>query len=155
KYWVYDQGDPASQSRIDKILTGEYDENIKDRVREKAQHLKSEHDFQNLPLWLAQYVVYGRHSEVEKWNSAADLEQFLSDFKQHSLRNPIVEQVVTETLRVVKDIWMKYGRGEKDFFSEIHIELGREMKLPAEERQKMTRQITDNENRSEEHTSEL
>lgn len=149
KYWVYDQVDPASQSRIDKILTGEYDENIKDRVREKAQHLKSEHDFQNLPLWLAQYVVYGRHSEAAvagKWNSAADLEQFLSDFKQHSLRNPIVEQVVTETLRVVKDIWMKYGKGAKDFFSEIHIELGREMKLPAEERQKMTRQITENEN---------
>src|SRR5690606_35283661 len=36
--------------------------------------------------------------------------------------------------------------GEKDFFSEIHIELGREMKLPASERERMTRQITDNEN---------
>lgn len=149
KNWDYSAIDDASKSRIDKILTGEYDEKIKDRVREKAQHLRSENDFQNLPLWLTQYIVYGRHSEAAvagKWNSAADLEQFLSDFKQHSLRNPIVEQVVTETLRVVKDIWMKYGKGAKDFFSEIHIELGREMKLPAEERQKMTRQITENEN---------
>lgn len=149
KYWDYDRIEEASKSRIDKILTGEYDENIKNRVREKAQHLTKESDFQNLPLWLAQYIVYGRHSEAAvtgKWNSAADLEMFLQEFKQHSLRNPIVEQVITETLRVVKDIWMKYGKGEKDFFSEIHIELGREMKLPAEERQKMTRQITDNEN---------
>ena len=37
----------------------------------------------------------------------ADLEEFLKEFKQHSLRNPIVEQVITETLGVVKDIWMK------------------------------------------------
>jgi hypothetical protein len=32
-------------------------------------------------------------------------------------------------LRVVKDIWLKYGNGAKDFFNEIHIELGREMKI--------------------------
>src|SRR5690606_9489627 len=95
KNWDYSAIDDASKSRIDKILTGEYDEKIKDRVREKAQHLRSENDFQNLPLWLTQYIVYGRHSEAAvtgKWHSAADLEQFLSDFKQHSLRNPIVEQ---------------------------------------------------------------
>ena len=149
RYWDYNEIDEVSKVRIDKILTGEYDEEIKDRLREKAKHLTNDNDFQNLPLWLAQYIVYGRHSEAAvtgKWNSAADLEQFLKEFKQHSLRNPIVEQVITETLRVVKDIWIKYGKGEKDFFSEIHIELGREMKLPAEERQKMTRQITENEN---------
>ncbi len=149
KYWDYNEIDDTSKSRIDRILTGEYDENIINRVREKAQHLNNENDFQNLPLWLAQYVVYGRHSEAAatgKWHSAADLDCFLKEFKQHSLRNPIVEQVITETLRVVKDIWNTYGKGEKDFFSEIHIELGREMKLPAEEREKMTRQITDNEN---------
>ncbi|WP_435523936.1 type II CRISPR RNA-guided endonuclease Cas9 [Chryseobacterium indoltheticum] len=102
-----------------------------------------------MQLWLAQYIVYGRHSEasiIGKWNSADDLEEFLKDFKQHSLRNPIVEQVITETLRVVKDIWVKYGNGAKDFFNEIHIELGREMKLPADERDKLTRQISENEN---------
>jgi CRISPR-associated endonuclease Csn1 len=55
--------------------------------------------------------------------------KIFKEFKQHSLRNPIVEQVITETLRVVKDIWLKYGNGAKDFFNEIHIELGREMKL--------------------------
>lgn len=149
RYWNYDEIDEGSKNRIEKILTGQYDAKIKNRVREKAQHLTAESDFQNLPLWLTQYVVYSRHSEAAvtgKWNSAADLEQYLNEFKQHSLRNPIVEQVITETLRVVKDIWTKYGKGEKDFFSEIHIELGREMKLPASERKRMTRQITDNEN---------
>jgi len=149
KYWDYNLISEQTKNRIQKIITGEYDDNIKDRVREKALHLTVESDFQGLPLWLAQYVVYDRHSEAAmlgKWNSADDLEEFLKDFKQHSLRNPIVEQVVTETLRVVKDIWQKYGNGAKDFFSEIHIELGREMKLPASERDRMTRQMTENEN---------
>lgn len=149
KYWNYADIDKYSRERIQKIITGEYDENIKDKVREKAVHLTTENDFQGLQLWLAQYIVYGRHSEasmIGKWNSADDLEEFLKEFKQHSLRNPIVEQVITETLRVVKDIWMKYGNGAKDFFDEIHIELGREMKLPAEERDRLTRQISENEN---------
>lgn len=149
KYWNYNNIDGLSKDRIQKIITGEFDENIKDKVREKAIHLTKENDFQGLQLWLAQYIVYGRHSEaamVGKWNSADDLDQFLKEFKQHSLRNPIVEQVVTETLRVVRDIWIKYGNGAKDFFDEIHIELGREMKLPAEERERLTRKITENEN---------
>ena len=105
--------------------------------------------FQGLRLHIAQYLVYGKHSEGKdnkKFESADDLEEFLKDFKQHSLRNPIVEQVITETLRVVKDIWLKYGNGVKDFFDEIHIELGKEMKLPADDRKKLTNQITENEN---------
>uniref|UniRef100_UPI0023F37522 type II CRISPR RNA-guided endonuclease Cas9 n=1 Tax=Chryseobacterium cucumeris TaxID=1813611 RepID=UPI0023F37522 len=149
KYWDYANIDQSSKDRIKKIINGEYDENIKDKVREKAVHLTNENDFQGLQLWLAQYIVYGRHSEASitgKWNSADDLEEFLKDFKHHSLRNPIVEQVITETLRVVKDIWLKYGKGAKDFFNEIHIELGREMKLPAEDRKKLTSQIIENEN---------
>lgn len=149
KYWSWDAIDQRSQERIEKIISGEYDENIKDRVREKALHLQAEEHFQGLQLWLAQYIVYGRHSEAaasKKWNSIDDLEQYLHDFKQYSLRNPIVEQVMTETLRVVKDIWLKYGKGAKGFFDEIHIELGREMKNTAEERLKISSQIMENEN---------
>lgn len=149
KYWNYNNIDGYSKNRIQRIITGEFDENIKDKVREKAIHLTTENDFQGLQLWLAQYVVYGRHSEasmIGKWNSADDLEEFLKEFKQHSLRNPIVEQVITETLRVVKDIWLTYGKGAKDFFNEIHIELGREMKQTKDERAYATKRITENEN---------
>lgn len=148
-HWNYNAIDTISKERIDKIITGEYDEKIKNRVREKAEHLTVAIDFQDLPLWLAQYVVYGRHSEASvtaKWNSVEDLNTYLQNFKQHSLRNPIVEQVITETLRVVKDIWLKYGNGTKDFFSEIHIELGREMKNTADERKRLTNMDTENEN---------
>lgn len=149
KFWNWDSIDLKSSNRIDKILTGEYDEDIKDRVREKAVNLSSEGHFQGLQLWLAQYIVYGRHSEaasISKWNSVDDLENFLQEFRQHSLRNPIVEQVITETLRVVKDIWTNFGKGAKDFFSEIHVELGREMKNTADDRKRMTNTINENEN---------
>lgn len=149
EHWNWENIDINSQDRISKIINGEYDENIKDKVRDKALHLTTEKDFQGLQLWLAQYVVYGRHSEASitgKWKSANDLEEYLKEFKQHSLRNPIVEQVITETLRVVKDIWLKYGNGAKDFFSAIHIELGRDMKNTSDDRKKITESITINEN---------
>ncbi len=149
KYWNWEALDSKTKERIDKVLTGEFDETIKDRVREKAIHLSQENHFQGLQLWLAQYIVYGRHSEAAelgKWNSVDDLEKYLNEFRQHSLRNPIVEQVITETLRVVKDIWSKYGSGAKDFFSEIHVELGRDMKNTAPERERITKQVSENEN---------
>ncbi len=147
-YWSWTDIEEATRSRIEKIITGEVDAEIKNRVREKAIHLQKEEDFQGLQLWLAQYIVYGRHSEADdivKWDTVEDLNLFLKEFRQHSLRNPIVEQVVTETLRVVKDIWIQFGKGENDFFNEIHIELGREMKNTAEERKRLTNMVTENE----------
>lgn len=149
KYWKWNDIDNNTQNRISKIITGEYDEEIKDIVREKSIALTNENDFQGLQLWLAQYLVYGRHSEADiagKWHSVADLEKYLNEFKQHSLRNPIVEQIITETLRVVRDIWRKYGQGAENFFSEIHVELGRDMKNTADERKKIVNVVTENEN---------
>ncbi len=149
KYWNWNNITPVTQARIIKILNGEYDESIKTRVREKSIHLTSESSFQGLQLWLASYIVYDRHSEansLEKWKKVSDLKQYINDFKQHSLRNPIVEQVVSETLRVVRDIWIKYGNSQDDFFKEIHVELGREMKNTAEDRKLLTNQIAENEN---------
>ena len=149
KYWNENDIDAKTKDRISKIISGEYDETIKTRVREKAITLTCENDFQGLQLWLAEYVVYDRHSEADiagKWNSVTDLEEYLKDFRQHSLRNPIVEQVITETLRVVRDIWKHYGQSAENFFDEIHIELGREMKNTAEDRAKITKQVSENEN---------
>ena len=73
------------------------------------------------------------------------METYLNEFKQYSLRNPIVEQVVTETLRVVRDIWQQYGQRKADFFDEIHIELGRELKKTAKEREELSKQNQKNE----------
>ena len=151
KHWNFKNIDVHTQKRIDDIINGVANEDIRTIIREKAEkyQLNSETCFQGLPLWLAQYIVYNRHAEatnIEKWTSVSDLEAYLEDFKQYSLRNPIVEQVVTETLRVVRDIWQQYGGGQANFFDEIHIELGRELKNTSKERERLSKQNQENEN---------
>ena len=66
KYWDAEAIDNRTKERIDKILTGEYDENIKNRVREKSINLTDINHFRALPVWLACYVVYDRHSEAKE-----------------------------------------------------------------------------------------
>jgi len=149
KYWNEEAIHTQTKNRIEKIINGEYDEKIRDRVRDKAINLKDINHFKALPIWLTSYIVYDRHSEdsnAMQWKKPEDIEKFLQEFKQHSLRNPIVEQVITETLRVVKDIWKTYGNNAENFFSEIHIELGREMKNPASVRESITKKNSENEN---------
>ena len=143
-HWNADMIDKHTLERINKILNGEYDETIGIKVREKAIHLVDLSSFRGLPLWLACYVVYGRHSEVKdlcKWIKPEDIDEFLKEFKQYSLRNPIVEQIALETMRTVRDIWRQSGR-----IDEIHVELGREMKSPADKRKKISQRIQENEN---------
>ena len=144
EYWNENNIDHDTRIRIENIINGEYDENIKNRVREKTINFTNISSFKGLPIWLACYIVYNRHSEakdVSKWKTPNDLQKYLDSFKQHSLRNPIVEQVILETLRTVRDIWKQYGD-----IDEIHVELGREIKNPADKRKKITQQISDNEN---------
>jgi len=121
------------------------DDEIPKQVLRSFYKLTSEDKdfYSGLNTYQACYAVYGRHSESSEttiWKTPQAIDDYLKEFKQHSLRNPIVEQVITETLRMVRDIWKKYGD-----LSEIHIELGREMKNPAEVRAKMTQQNSDNE----------
>lgn len=142
-YWQREAIDAETLKRIYNLVTGECDETIRERVRAKTMHLSDITDFRGLPEWLALYVIYDRYTEsgtVKKWETPDDLDRYILTFKQHSLRNPVVERVVLETLRVVRDIWRKYGK-----IDEIRVELGREMKLSAEERKKRTNRIAENE----------
>mgnify|MGYP007057687829 CR=1 FL=1 len=144
KYWSEEAIDSNTKERIDKLLTGEVDEKIDDKTREKLTDFNDINQFKGLPLWLACYVVYGRHSEakdITKWKSPEDIDNYLRQFKQHSLRNPIVEQIVTETLRTVRDIWTQVGS-----IDEIHLELGRELKNDSQERKQISEQNIANEN---------
>lgn len=144
KYWHPESIDNATLTRIHQILNREIDEITANRIKEKTIHLDSLSSFQGLPTWLACYIVYNRHSEIKditKWQKPSDIDAFLNTFKQHSLHNPIVEQIIMETLRTVRDIWKQIGH-----IDEIHVELGREMKNPADKRRKLTQQIQENEN---------
>ena len=147
KYWKKENLSAKTQKRINNIIDGIADDSISKRVREKAIHLTDISSFQYLPLWLACYIVYDRHSEstdTGKWKSPEDIDNYLQEnFKQHSLRNPIVETVLGETMRVVRDIWRKYGD-----ISEIHVEMGRDLKKSNKERADETQRILNNERRN-------
>jgi CRISPR-associated endonuclease Csn1 len=125
------------------------DDDIPKQLIKSFIPFKDRNPLKGLNTYQATYLVYNRHAEVEeiqKWEIPEDIDRYLKYFKQHSLRNPIVEQVVTETLRVVRDIWKYYGESKSNFFNEIHVELGREMKNPAEKREQIAKLNAENEN---------
>jgi len=168
KYWDEKTIQPKVKERIDDIMwrlkSIDWEKIDKDQINEKLDEISDDdipravlksflksinkNPYKSLQIHQATYAVYGRHSEasdIQKWESPMDIDKYIQNFKQHSLRNPIVEQVMLETLKVVKDIWQYYGEGKKDFFDEIHLELGRELKNPANVRQKISRKNLDNE----------
>lgn len=144
KYWSEDAFSADVKEQIGMIIRGEINEPLEKRLKKDRYALTAIPHFQGLPVWLACYVVYGRHSEVQevlRWESPDSLMSYIRGFKYHSLRNPIVEQCVLETLRTVHDIWKEVGH-----IDEIHVELGREMKGTAEQRRQQTKRIQENEN---------
>lgn len=140
EYWSEEAIDANTKSRIEHILTGEVDDAISERVREKLDTMNEIKDFQGLPLWLAEYVVYDVRKNDTKWETPEDIDKYLQSFRLHSLNNPIVEQVVMESLRTVRDIWKQEGQ-----IDEIHIELGRDLKQNAEQRKKTQQRQQENE----------
>ncbi|QOR76633.1 MAG: hypothetical protein IMW88_03565 [Thermoflavifilum sp.] len=126
--------------RIDGIIQNGWERDIMVDKRTgeliEKRLFKSREQFSGLPVWMAGYVVYGRHSERETTDKYTSEQirnlNVLELVKPNSLRNPIVEQVVREAILVTKDICNTFGQPD-----EIHIELARELKKNTEERQKI------------------
>ena len=64
------------------------------------------------------------------------LKEHLSILPKNSLRNPVVEKIVNQMINVVNAVVDKYGKPD-----EVRIELARELKKSADEREKMTRSL--------------
>jgi CRISPR-associated endonuclease Csn1 len=89
-------------------------------------------------------LIYGSHTgkEIKAENSYKTPSDIIKQIKEpKKLRNPIVEQMLNETLHIVKDVWSQFG--EKP--SIIKVELARELKNSAAERAKIAKAIEDNE----------
>ena len=172
KYWNDDQVDAQVKNRVVSILERleaiGFDKEKLDSIQDDdipKRLLKSFINSKSSPLsglntYQACYAIYNRHSEVGDiihWKQPSDITDYLNKFKQHSLRNPIVEQITLETLRVVRDIWEHYGTFKTvdegkiydPLFDEIHVELGREMKNDKKTRERISKSITEKENTNE------
>ncbi|MFW5778232.1 MAG: type II CRISPR RNA-guided endonuclease Cas9, partial [Bacteroidota bacterium] len=132
EYWKYENLNVKTQKRIQRIIDGEVDPDINDQTRKVLNHFDKEEDFQGLSETLASYVVYGKHSEREG-KPVENLEDIVFP-KQNSLRNPIVEQVLSETLKLTKAVFKKYGKPD-----EIRVEMARDMNRNAKEREKLSK----------------
>lgn len=66
------------------------------------------------------------------------LKDKLEILKKNSLRNPVVEKILNQTVNVVNQIIDEYGKPD-----EVRIELARELKKSADERKRMTKGIAD------------
>ncbi|MBR5982484.1 MAG: type II CRISPR RNA-guided endonuclease Cas9, partial [Bacteroidales bacterium] len=143
KRWNVESIDANTLKRINNIINGCADESISTRTRMLFNGLQDINQCKGLSVSQACYLVYDRHSEstdTEIWETPDDIDIWLRNFRQHSLNNPIVEQIVTETLRTVRDIWKQEGK-----IDEIHIEMGRELKKTATERKDLSNTIARNE----------
>lgn len=143
-YWHSDDIDSATLARIGAYCSNPDNADLTDAQRKGCAGRRTLQDFQGLSLSQACYLVYGRHSEADdtsSWSSPEQMAYFLQhDFRYGALRNPIVEKIVGETLRVVHDIWKTYGT-----IDEIHVEMARELKQNNEGRERDSRRNAENE----------
>lgn len=116
--------------RIDKLLSSEDTPEIDNKFRERYEGKTEISHFTGLPYFQACELVYGSHTDAGNL-APFDSPEKIKPIERYSLRNPIVEQVLNETLQTVKAIWTKYGKPD-----EIRVELARELKMNKQDREK-------------------
>lgn len=144
KYWQLDAVCREAKLQIEALENETLDSELRKRMNKEGQApLESVEHCQGLPPWRASYLIYGRHSEDEEnlqWKSLEEMQLFIRNFKHQSLRNPMVEKILLEALRVVHDVWQAMGS-----IDEIHVEMAREMAATADQRKKMSTRNAENE----------
>ena len=78
-------------------------------------------------------LVYGKHTAETIKPQIMNYHDI--KFEERNLRNPVVEQLANETMQVIKAIWKQYKFNPEEL--EIRIELARDLKNSAAEREKI------------------
>lgn len=83
-------------------------------------------------------------------NQGRSLLDKLEFIPKNSLRNPVVEKVLNQLIHLVNDLIAQHGRPD-----EICIELARELRQSAKERQEITKQIGKRERENKQHRQQI
>lgn len=78
-------------------------------------------------------LVYGKHTAETIKPQISNYHEI--KYEKRNLRNPIVEQLANETMQVIKAIWKQYNFNPNGL--EIRVELARDLKNSAQERDKI------------------
>lgn len=87
------------------------------------------------------YAGYGKHSKSSLTTEEIDkkvLKDKLDILPKNSLRNPVVEKILNQMIHVVNGVIDAYGKPD-----EIRIELARELKKSAKEREELSKSINE------------
>lgn len=118
-------------------VTDDYDKSLQKYLDTDENEILKDGGFMNA---FALMLTYGKHTAgTVTEDDTLDSFEEIKVLERHSLRNPLVEQMINETLMVVKDIWKTYGRPD-----EIKVELARELKSSIKERSRMHSNMEDN-----------
>lgn len=88
---------------------------------------------------------HSKRSITNEENEKRTLQHYLQPIPHNSLRNPLVERVLNQMISVVNGLIDEYG-AEYGQFSEIRIELARDLSKNAESRRRMTQDMENNKN---------
>lgn len=91
---------------------------------------------------------HSKHSLTKEENETRELKNRLTILPKNSLRNPVVEKIINQMINVVNtlideenNILIAQGKEPNFQFDEIRIELARELKKNAKEREELTKSI--------------
>lgn len=99
-----------------------------------------------------EYAGY-RHSKRSLTKEELDNKPLVNTIpllKRNSLRNPVVEKILNQMINVVNTVSETYGKPD-----EIRIEMARELKKSAKEREQMTKDINDAKKKNDEYKQVL
>lgn len=99
---------------------------------------------------------HSKHSLTKEENENRILKDTLEILKKNSLRQPVVEKILNQMINLVNELIKKYSKKDDNGniveyfkFDEIRIELARELKKNAKERQEMDKQMREANTRKE------
>lgn len=103
-------------------------------MRKIIPHLEAGNEYSEATVY-AGYASHSKYSLSTEANDARILANKLELVKKNSLRNPVVEKILNQTINVVNAIIESEQFGKPD---EIRIELARELRANNEQRKRMT-----------------
>lgn len=128
--------------------SGEYSSLSTKAIRKILPHLKDGLDYSTA----CEYAGY-RHSKKSLTKEEIEnkvLKDKLDLLPRNSLRNPVVEKILNQMINVVNGVVDTYGKPD-----EIRIELARELKKSAKEREELSKSINETSRQHEEYVKIL